>query len=412
MPAKNLQPVTVKRGNSHLTVYPWTHPATGAQRWRFAWRAAVANPWRYETHRTKQAAVDAADVRLASIESGHVHWESLSPQRRRFLESVHTLTSAADEQHVLAYLSSRGKAAEIVSAIAEFLAHKRASKSVETRHLGNLRRILEPFGLAFAGRSIADIGDADVLAWWRARTKDRSGKTGNEIRAALVAFYRWAVMARMIPKDTTPADRLPRSEAAKHARRVLTPDELLKTLAAVKRDWRAWVVLGAFCGIRPEEIAPATIKGAKTRAEKRGLRCEEIDWQFNVIRVPDEVSKVGHPRNVPLCDAAREWLLWAGIEPGMSGAVCLRNPSMRPFETARLGREVFGGVWPQDALRHSFGSYRNAQLRNLDQVAEEMGTSVAMLKRHYHNPRTIEEGEAWFALRPADLEAERERARA
>ena len=39
-------------------------------------------------------------------------------------------------------------------------------------------------------------------------------------------------------------------------------------------------------------------------------------------------------------------------------------------------------------------------IRNLHQVAEEMGTSVKMLNKHYHNPKALEEGEAWFALRP------------
>jgi hypothetical protein len=35
-----------------------------------------------------------------------------------------------------------------------------------------------------------------------------------------------------------------------------------------------------------------------------------------------------------------------------------------------------------------------------NEVAGEMGTSVKMLQMHYHNPRTVEEGEAWFAMRP------------
>ena len=42
-------------------------------------------------------------------------------------------------------------------------------------------------------------------------------------------------------------------------------------------------------------------------------------------------------------------------------------------------------------------------IRALPQVAEEMGTSETMLKKHYHNPKTKEEGEAWFGLRPSDL---------
>lgn len=62
---------------------------------------------------------------------------------------------------------------------------------------------------------------------------------------------------------------------------------------------------------------------------------------------------------------------------------------------------MFKTGWPQDVLRHSYGTFRNAVVRNLPQVAEEMGTSVAMLNRHYHNPKPTEEGTAWFALRPS-----------
>jgi hypothetical protein len=69
-----------------------------------------------------------------------------------------------------------------------------------------------------------------------------------------------------------------------------------------------------------------------------------------------------------------------------------------------LGKKVFGGAWPKDCLRHSYGSYRNAIVRSLPQVAEEMGTSVDMLHRHYHNPRPAEEGEKWFELLPEDMQ--------
>lgn len=42
-------------------------------------------------------------------------------------------------------------------------------------------------------------------------------------------------------------------------------------------------------------------------------------------------------------------------------------------------------------------------IRALPQVAEEMGTSENMLKKHYHNPKTKEEGEAWFGMLTTDL---------
>lgn len=59
--------------------------------------------------------------------------------------------------------------------------------------------------------------------------------------------------------------------------------------------------------------------------------------------------------------------------------------------------------WPQDALRLSHGSYRNAIIRSLPQVAEELGTSDAMLRKHYHNPKPKEEEQAWFGMLTTNL---------
>ena len=152
--------------------------------------------------------------------------------------------------------------------------------------------------------------------------------------------------------------------------------------------------------MRPQEICPA----AEKRRGKRGLHCEEIDFQFGVIRLPACVSKGGkRARIIPISPALRAGFEWAGITPGRVGAVVSADP-VKAGELRRLGREVFGKEgWPQDALRHSYGSYRNAIVRSLEQVAEEMGTSVPMLHRHYHNPKSEAEGVEWFAVRPVSV---------
>ena len=383
----------VRRGNSHLTVYPY------GEGWRFCWREREGAPWRYVTRTTKKAAEEAAWEKLGEIDAGGLVWSGLDGETRRFLQEVHRLATEADRPAVLGFLASRRKSAEIVASVERFMDWKVASAGEETRHLGNVRRDLEAMAKGFAGRSIVDISPDDLRGWWSKRVEGRADKTRNEVRGNLVAFWNWAVWDGIHPKEVTAAEKLPRVELSLGERRVLTSAELLAVLNSVQAEWRPWVVLGAFCGLRPEEIAPPRKKGASKKG-KRGIRCEEIDWQFKTIRLPAEVSKVAAPRHVPLCEAALAWLEWAGIRPGMTGAVCLRNPSEED-ETLRLGKVVFKDGWPQDALRHSYGSMRNAMLRNLPQVAEEMGTSETMLRRHYHNPRTLEEGTEWFALRPA-----------
>ena len=195
----------------------------------------------------------------------------------------------------------------------------------------------------------------------------------------------------------TAADRLPSLAVGPGRLRVLEPAELRLILDRVDWQFLPWVILGAFAGLRPEELAPR-------EASKPGLRWEHLDAAFGVIRVPAATAKTGRARIVPILPTCRAWLEAFGWEDGWTGPVVLRNPS-QARETAKLGRlldQAFNRAegWPKDALRHSYGSYRNAELRALEQVAEEMGTSVAMLHRHYHQPRSAGEAKVWFGVLP------------
>lgn len=385
----------VSDGNSHLTVYPWVHPVTGAKRWRFAHR--VDGKWLYKTHKTRAAAESAAAAVLDETPQGLV-WTGLDASAKKFLEEVQRRTPAADRPAVLAFLRSRDSSTEIGAAVAAYKAHKQSEAGEETPHLRQVGKILDHLAVHFAGTRVAEIHQPELAAWWAVRGADLAAKTRRDIRAHLVSFWRWALKQGFAGSDpVTAAERLPTVKVGTGEKRLLTRTELCSILNLIATEYRAWVVLGAFAGLRPEEITPSRNK----KAAKRGLRCEEIDWTFSVIRLPAEVSKVHRARIVPMSDALKAGLRWAGIEQGMTGKICLRNPS-NPGELARLGKLLFDGHWPQDALRHSFGSYRNAILRNLGQVAEEMGNSIQMLERHYHNPQPTEEGTAWFALRPSE----------
>lgn len=394
-----------RRGNRVFTVFDWRHPKTGAQRWRFAWRRGVGEKWRYKTVRTRAEAEEAIDRITEEMDQGGLVFSSLPERRRRFLESIHNEIREDDEAAIMEMIRARRKSAEIAESAARFLEWKIEKAGEETRHIVNVRRNVEGMAEHFKGRMVVDVGAEELKGWWEKRVEGLAKKTRNDVRGNLVEFWNWAIWDGIFPKDVTPADKLPSAAVDDGEKRVLTADELRSLLAAVDVRWRAWVVLGAFCGLRPEEIAPQTREGM-AKAGKRGIRREEIDFRFKVIHLPACVSKVDTARKVPLCDAAIAWLAWAGIQDGQTGPVCLLNPAEKVrgegpvTETQRLGKLVFGDGWPKDALRHSYGSYRNAIVRNLAMVAEEMGTSERMLRRHYHNPRKTEEGEEWFSIMP------------
>ena len=386
----------VRAGNSHLTVSPWTHPGTSGERWRFAYRPQPGAPWKYRIFKTKAEAESAAIAKLESQQAGTATLEEITPARRRWLEEIHRTVQPIDEPRVLDFIHAMHRSGEITAAVARFMASKISKAGEETPHLATARGILESVARHFHGRSVSDIHHPDLADWFTARTSALGWKRKKDIRGTLIQFWRWCRREGIAgPDATTAAERLPEIGGQHGERSILTPEQFHQLAHLIAPEFRPWLVLGCFAGLRPEEIAPGHCK----KATKRGIRCEEINFQFGVIHIAPEVSKVDFPRVVPMSDALRSWLDWAGISEGMTGPVCLKNPT-RSGELARLGKLVFAGRWSKDICRHSYGSYRNAQLRTLAQVAEEMGTSVAMLHRHYHNPQPEALGNQWFAMRP------------
>ncbi len=55
---------------------------------------------------------------------------------------------------------------------------------------------------------------------------------------------------------------------------------------------------------------------------------------------------------------------------------------MEPYRGATALAKDLGMRWPQNVLRHSFISYRLAQVKNVQQVALEAGNSPAIIFKH------------------------------
>ncbi len=58
-------------------------------------------------------------------------------------------------------------------------------------------------------------------------------------------------------------------------------------------------------------------------------------------------------------------------------------------------------LWKHNALRHSYISYRVAQVQNVAQVALEAGNSPQMIFQHYRELVQPDAAKAWFAIMPA-----------
>ena len=49
----------------------------------------------------------------------------------------------------------------------------------------------------------------------------------------------------------------------------------------------------------------------------------------------------------------------------------------------RIIRQAALGKWVQDGLRHGFGTYYKALTTNIEKVADQMGNSITIAKKHY-----------------------------
>lgn len=68
--------------------------------------------------------------------------------------------------------------------------------------------------------------------------------------------------------------------------------------------------------------------------------------------------------------------------------------------------------WRHNALRHSFCSYRLADVKSAAEVALEAGNSPQMIFQHYRELVTEKAAKAWFAITPESTKALREAAEA
>jgi integrase len=129
-------------------------------------------------------------------------------------------------------------------------------------------------------------------------------------------------------------------------------------------DLASIIAVGCFGGVRPEESGRMT--------------WDMLDFKRKHIDLPAEITKAGERRIVDMPDNLVEWLLACRKESGPLLPVNFRRKRWA------LCREMSWKEWPDDILRHSYGSYHLAKHRNAALTAEQMGHKNArMLYAHY-----------------------------
>ena len=273
--------------------------------------------------------------------------------------------------------------------VKEFIAAKEKA-GMSARHLKDIRYRLGRFAKYF-GCPIAQLTCPMIEQFL-----DSLGLTGrnriNEI-TCLSSAVRHAVRQKHAPSDLlSELAAIQRPKVEPPATLIWTPDELRELLENAPADLVPLVVLGGLCGMRTSEI---------TRA-----RWSDILPEGNHLAVITRKGRTPSRRLVPLCGAAKAWLASRDRSGGLVCPIEREDIIVRKISAAMNSARDERGVaarfaWRENALRHSYGTYRVALTGDIHRTSLEMGNSATMITKHYLQLATKEQGEAWFNVVPA-----------
>jgi integrase len=119
-----------------------------------------------------------------------------------------------------------------------------------------------------------------------------------------------------------------------------------------------------------------------------------VDFERRTITIRAGQAKTASHRIVPVSENLAAWLL-----PHKKASGPIVN-AVEPCRGATALTKELGTRWPQNVLRHSFISYRLAQVKNVPQVALEAGNSPAIIFKHYRELTTEDQAQEWFGILP------------
>jgi integrase len=275
--------------------------------------------------------------------------------------------------HLKAITGSR-KVSEVV---ADLLA-ARTADGMSPRYLGDLRWRLGRFALSVGEEMIAGISASRIDQWLRGLGVGAA--TRNTFRRRVAALFNFARRRGYVTEN--PVADVERAKERETEIEILSVGQVARLLESASSDTLPFWAIGAFAGLR--------------RAEIERLTWSEIDFDAGVIEVKASKSKTASRRLVTIQANLRAWLAPYRTRSGRVSPVNLQRKIFGDRERAGLR-----AGWPQNALRHSFGSYYLAQFNDAAKLALEMGNSPATIFRHYRQLVKPKDAERYWKIMPA-----------
>ena len=198
------------------------------------------------------------------------------------------------------------------------------------------------------------------------------------IRSRMSQFFNWCISRGHAVIN--PCDKIEIHVNSKDEVTIFTPAEALRLLTVCRekpefQDLVLYHAVSLFAGLRPSEC--------------QLLTWENVNLEEKTITVLATTSKTKETRNVPIEGNLLKWIEeFAPAKPhGLVTPAANFAKRIKAFHATlgyRMGDEnPDAPTWSQDVLRHSYGSYWLAKRKQRAVLAEHMGNSLQIIKKHY-----------------------------
>lgn len=265
--------------------------------------------------------------------------------------------------------------------VAQFLAKK--SVEVEPVTLRQLKWGLLKLSQAHGRKRPQDLDAVAMRRWVDKLPLTTRGRFN--VFAVCRDFFGSPAMRALVPQNPF-SDAPPKKD--KGARlAILTVDQMRALLDHEWPDWfRAWLVAGAFAGLRTREIF--------------SIPASAIDWEYDEIVIRHQDAKQGEaarPRSATIYEAFKRHMPRRDADkPLVDGWSKKRWKPVIREACKVIGAESL--EWPSNCLRHSFASYHLAHFKDTVQTAFLMGTSPRLLYETYANLVSRRDAQKWWEL--------------
>lgn len=393
---RRVEGIGSRKGNG-VSVTKWKHRF---YRWRVSWIESGRK--QEKGFKLKTEAEEWAETKEKDLLNFGVGASLTAEERSSVLDTREDLAAAGMtlREAVAVALELRRKELRSIS-VAELVARvisdrERAGRS--NRYVLDLRSRFNRFKKDFGPRSVATITRDELTDWIRGL--DQSATSQNNYLRVIRVLFSEGVKGKFL--DESPAKHVSEAKTTQTEVGTLTPGELVNLLKNAPTEFIPAIAIGAFAGIRREEI--------------KHLDWQDIDLTHSTIRVRPKKAKSARNRIVPIEANLAEWLkpyakpegrVWSkGGDKKFTisiRAAGFGEPGTETKEESKAG-VTFSRPFPENGLRHSYATYWLATHQDSGALSLHLGHSNSRIVfDHYRAPVPAKVAAAYWSIRPGKV---------